>query len=229
MRSLLFLAIAFVGIVTGALFTGDTRAAEELNHAGLVVQDAKGNLTWVVVPFAEETITGIDLVERSGLPVVTVGFGGLGEAVCSIGPDGCVVDECRKRLCQSADPDSPYWQYFRIGADGTWKAQVLGASATTVHDGDVDLWSWTAAGTDLPPVTFDEVAANAGEGSAQGAVAMAARYDPNGQPLPLDSAAEGAGSQGGRQAIYGIAALGALAALAFGLAGRARRTGREAK
>ncbi|MBA2519505.1 MAG: hypothetical protein H0V24_07550 [Chloroflexia bacterium] len=145
-------------------------AEEELNHAGLVVRDQAGELAYAYVAFAEAEISSLELLERSRLPVVTVGFGGLGEAVCAIGGDGCGVSECRRRLCQGPGPDDPFWQAFRQHTPGDWRWQMLGASSSLVRDGDIDGWSWTSGEANLPALTLAEIA---GLAAAQAAPAPA--------------------------------------------------------
>ena len=78
-------------------------ASEGLNVAGLVVDYGDGRVSYAWVPFPEDEISGLELLKRSGLEVVTVGFGGLGEGVCQIETTGCPVSECRARLCQILD------------------------------------------------------------------------------------------------------------------------------
>ena len=135
--------------------------AVELNHAGVVVRDADGELTYAFVAFPEEEISGVELLRRTGLPLVTVGFGGLGEGVCSVGGDGCGLAECRRNVCQGG-PNAPYWRYFRQVSPGTWEPLPLGASNARVRDGQIDGWSWTSAEAGLPPLTLSEVARRAG-------------------------------------------------------------------
>ena len=146
------------------------RQAEILNHAGLVVRDAEGRVTYAWVPFAEDEINGIELLQRSAIPVVTVGFGALGEGVCSIGGQGCGVAECRRTVCQASAADAPYWQYFQQDPrdPSLWQWQVLGASASKVHDGDVFGWSWTAKNPALPALSAPGIAALAGAGDGEG-------------------------------------------------------------
>ncbi len=149
-------------VVLGALATGGPAVASDIHHAGVVVRQGDGSLTYVYVAFSEETISGIELLRRTGLPVATVVFGGLGEGVCSIDESGCVPSECRKRVCQGPKPDDPFWQFFGESAPGEWKAFALGGSSTRVHDGDIVGWSWTGTTSMLPAVTLDEIAARAG-------------------------------------------------------------------
>src|SRR5215204_4636081 len=119
-----------------ALIDGRPAAGQAENHAGLVVRHGDGRITYAYVAFPEETISGIELLERSGISVVTVSFGGLGEGVCSVEEEGCRASECRQRVCQGPGDESPYWRYFRQAAPGDWQALVLGGSSTKVHDGD---------------------------------------------------------------------------------------------
>ena len=161
----LWLLISLAALLAGVLLAPrPTLADEELHHAGLVVRDAEGRMTYAWVPFAEEAIDGIDLLRRSGIPVVTVGFGALGDGVCSIGGQGCGVAECRRTVCQGSTADSPYWQYFAQDPvdPAVWTWQPLGASSITVEDGDVFGWSWTAGDPGLPALSPAEIASRAG-------------------------------------------------------------------
>ena len=142
-------------------------ATEPVHVAGLVVDYGDGAMTYAWIPFSEDEISGVDLLERSGLPVLTVGFGGIGDAVCKIVKTGCDVSACRLRLCQTADHSSPFWQYLRLGPDGVWSKQPLGGSQSKVTDGAIDAWVW--AGSDsmpvLPVLSLDSLAKQAGAGS----------------------------------------------------------------
>lgn len=144
-----------------------SQADDTLHHAGLVVRDSAGRLTYAWVPFPEEEINGIALLERSGIPVVTVGFGALGAGVCSIGGDGCDLATCRRTVCQASGADAPYWQYFQQNPDdpADWQWQALGASASDVADGEVFGWSWTSHDPGLPDFTPAQIAELAGVGS----------------------------------------------------------------
>jgi hypothetical protein len=161
----LWVLISLSALLAGLLLAPrPTLADEELHHAGLVVRDAEGRMTYAWVPFAEEEIDGIDLLRRSGLPVVTVGFGALGDGVCSIAGQGCGVAECRRTVCQGSAADAPYWQYFAQDPvdPAVWTWQPLGASSSRVEDGDVFGWSWTAGNPALPALPPAEIASRAG-------------------------------------------------------------------
>jgi hypothetical protein len=108
----LWVLISLAALLAGVLLAPAPTLADEFHHAGLVVRDAQGRMTYAWVPFAEEEIDGIALLHRSGIPVVTVGFGALGEGVCSIAGQGCGVAECRRTVCQGSAcrrGRSPVW------------------------------------------------------------------------------------------------------------------------
>ena len=187
-RGALVLCLLLVGLAGGQRPAFGQTA---LHHAGLIVRHGDGRLTYADVAFQEETISGIDLLRRSGIEQVTIPFGGLGVAVCSLEREGCPAVECRRRVCQGARPDDPYWQYFRQAAPGQWRPLALGASATRVHDGDVDGWSWTGREPRLPAATIAGVAAVVGLSTGAlvakgGAPASAIRtiYPPGSGPAP---------------------------------------------
>jgi energy-coupling factor transport system permease protein len=159
-----------------------TQAEDSWRHAGLIVRDGEGRITYAWVPFPEEEIDGITLLKRSGIPVVTVGFGGLGEGVCAIAGEGCSVGECRRTVCQASGANAPYWQLFQQDPvdPASWRWLALGGSATRVHDGDVFGWSWTGDDPHLPAITPDQLAQLAGAGDGTGSAASFRTYFPEG-------------------------------------------------
>lgn len=198
-------------------------SAEELNHAGLIIRDGEGRLTYAWVPFAEDEISGIELLQASGIPVVTVGFGALGEAVCSIDGQGCGVSDCRRNVCQASSADAPYWQYFAQDRTNPaiWRWLALGPSASKVHDGDVFGWSWTAGDPSLPALSGSDVAALAGAGNGEGRTASFRTVLPEGvAPVAPAFAPDG------RTAAAAAAMLLGIGIAALGIA-RWRRRGDE--
>ncbi len=151
--------VAIVLLMFAALLGGlNGQAQEGEHHAGLVIRDQQGELSYAYVAFSEPEISGLELLKRSGAAVVTVGFGGLGEGVCSIQNAGCDVTECQRRLCQGPRADDPFWQSFRQQAPGDWRTHMLGASMARVKDGEIHGWSWTGTEPNLPAVTLEEIA-----------------------------------------------------------------------
>jgi len=166
--------------------------AADFNVAGLVVDYGDGRISYAWVPFEEDEISGVDLLQRSGLDLVTVGFGGMGEGVCQIDDTGCPVGECRKRLCQTSDPGSPFWRLSNQTAPGEWTFANAGASASRVHSGDIQAWSWAGSDVTLPAISMEELADRAGANvssqvNASGLPAVALRTE--GMPSSEDSGA----------------------------------------
>jgi hypothetical protein len=138
------------------------RAADgELHHAGLIIRHGDGQQTYAYVTFPEDEISGLELLERTGIEQVTVSFGGLGAGVCSLEGEGCPTGQCRRNVCQSG-ANAPYWRYFRQVEPGTWEPAPLGASSTRVSNGTVDAWVWTSGEAELPAVTLADVRELAG-------------------------------------------------------------------
>ena len=104
------------------------------NRAGVVVQSGEGQVVTACVRFAEDTLTGFDLLVRSGLQVNSLTDPGLGTAVCGIENTGCPVDDC---FC--AMP--AYWSYWEPGPTG-WAYAATGAGQTQVVNGSLNGWSW---------------------------------------------------------------------------------------
>jgi hypothetical protein len=190
-------------------------SAEEINHAGLVIRDSEGRLTYAWVPFTEVEITGVELLQASGIPVVTVGFGGLGEAVCSIDGQGCGVSECRRNVCQASAADAPYWQYFQQDPanPAVWRWLALGASASKVHQGDVFGWSWTASEPGLPSLSGADIATLAGGGGGKDSGPAVRTVLPDGVATIVPGPAPDR-----RTTVVASAILIAIGAAAFGMA-----------
>lgn len=120
------------------------RLAQPSNQVGLVVSFDDGSYTTRCVTFTEQSISGYEVLMRSGLDVVTAD--GL---VCDIeGESGCGEEDC---LC---DP-SRYWGYWHLENED-WAYSTVGANAYIVRDGDVEGWRW-GAGEPPPIVLFDDI------------------------------------------------------------------------
>ena len=216
----LWVLVSLAALLAGVLLApAPTLADDGLNHAGLIVRDAEGRLTYAWVPFAEEEITGIEVLRRSGIPIVTVGFGALGEGVCAIGGQGCGVAECRRNVCQVSTANAPYWQYFKQDrADpAIWTWLPLGASSSKVEDGDVFGWSWTARDPALPALRPSDVASLAGAGDRPGDVPAVRTIVPEGV-----SAVKNRSTPDARTTVAATMILVAIAASATTLARRRR-------
>ncbi len=209
--------VALTLLVGGLERPGENRVAAqgdiEVNVAGIVVDYGDGRISYAVVPFAETSISGVELLRRSGLSLLSVEFGGMGEGICAIEDTGCDLSACRARLCQTGDPDSPFWQYVRVGGDGAWQPAPLGASSSAIEDGDVDGWFWTGTAPQTSAVTLDQVASETGidlgdfaasSGTNPEAIVMTEGGDSDSQAIEQGSILAGIGI------VAAIAALGGL-------------------
>jgi hypothetical protein len=158
------------------------------NHAGLVVDFGDGRTETYCVEFTEDEISGAELLQRSGLPVVFSGSSGFGSGICRIDDTGCSdPGDC---FCQCRGAECRYWSYFGL-EDGEWRYQALGASTRRLQDGDVDAWVW-GDGRTAPPVSSADDACQPAAGPTATRVRQA--QTPNvGQPtVPLDAGSGGA-------------------------------------
>jgi hypothetical protein len=150
-----------------------------VHHAALVIQHSSGSLITQCVAFAEEQITGLQLIERSGVPYQAQSFGSVGSAICQLDrepstiPSGCFGS-------------GPYWQYFHRRSDA-WQTSALGAGSSALHDGDMDGWRYAAAANQVPStVAFASVCAAPAPSAAATATTVATA--PNqATPLPVET------------------------------------------
>lgn len=117
-------------------------------RAALVVQTSDGNLLTACVAYTEESLTGFELLSRSGLEVASITDPSLGTAVCGIEDQGCPSSDC---FCGMPE----YWSYWQ-SSGGDWAYAVSGSDHTVVTDGAIEAWSW---GEGVPPalLTFNQV------------------------------------------------------------------------
>lgn len=140
---------------------GAARPAATATSRAAVIIDTGSRVVRTVITF-DGSISGAEALRRAGAdPVFTV-YAGEGAAVCSLlgvghGPGDCFG---------VAAGDGRYWGYFRAGAgSSSFRYWGAGASSTTVHDGDVEGWSYGARPS-APP--FTSVAELAGDPPAGG-------------------------------------------------------------
>lgn len=133
--------------MTIILASDNSARAQSANRAGLVVRFGDGHSEATCVNFAEPSITGYELLRRSGQPISADLSNGMGVAICKIGSDGCSfpAQDC---FCKFVTEQS-YWSYWTMRA-GNWAYQSAGASGVPVKNGDIQGWSW-ARGTQTGP------------------------------------------------------------------------------
>ncbi|RLC89584.1 MAG: hypothetical protein DRI37_03550 [Chloroflexi bacterium] len=123
------------------------------NHAGLVIVGEDGNVSTHCIAFEEEQLSGLELLQRSGLNP-EFKSGGLGAALCALEGKGCPAEDC---FCECKGAPCNYWGYFHLQTGGTWNYSGVGAGGWTLQSGDVDAWVWGDGKTAPPPLTFADI------------------------------------------------------------------------
>jgi hypothetical protein len=147
------LALAIAGTAGSAIalvpigpFVGSACAGSGPYHAALVVEHGSGSTIQRCVAFSSATITGDQLLELSGIEVVTATLGGFGQAVCQIDHEPADFSAC---LPPSPDP---YWVLFVSRGGGPWTLSNLGISSQTFADGDAEGFRYDPqTGSAAPP------------------------------------------------------------------------------
>ncbi len=137
-----------VGLIAGAFGAGlvPTAAPAASQHRAAVIVDTGSTVKRVVITFGEDSITGMDALQRAGTNPVIYQFGGQGGAVCRLLGVG---RDSGPNCLGGGDGDARYWAYFRAPAGtSSFKYSSAGAGSARVHDGDVEGWKF---GTGTPP------------------------------------------------------------------------------
>lgn len=115
--------------------------------AAVVVDLGDGDVRRACVRLDAASITGLEALQRGGMTPAVRGFSGMGVAVCALCGTGCGTgNDCL--TCKAPK----YWGYFRAepGA-GEFTYSSVGAGATAVRPGGVEIWRWgTQAATSTP-------------------------------------------------------------------------------
>ena len=196
------IAVAVAAIWALQPFTVESAAAQTERRAALIAQFGDGSYVTRCVPFSEESITGLELLIRSGLEVSL--WGG---AVCRIEQEGCdyPTQSC---FCQCKGSSCQYWSYWHL-RDGAWTYAQIGSGDYHVQDGDVEAWLWGDAQTSPVALSFAEVC---------GPSALATAAVSEATPSPRDTETSTASNQGSGQNVslaqYAVFAVMAIALVA---------------
>ena len=161
-------AVAFVGALlaattaaTGTATPASARPRPVVDHRAAVIIDTGAGVKKICVHFVEASISGLEALQRADATPVVQTFGGIGGAVCALCGRGCDAGSTCL-TCQAPN----YWAYLRAAAGSSgYTYSRAGASATRVHDGDVEGWRW---GTGAPPgyIAVAQVCGEVAPGSA---------------------------------------------------------------
>jgi len=145
MHVALALSVSAALLLVCAAFQPRAAAAdgpETLRQAVLVVEFGDGSHLVRCVRFSEKSISGLDLLRRSGLEVVTQGG-----AVCRIETEGC-DSPAVKCFCKCQGTPCAYWSYWHWRKD-RWIYAQEGSADHAVSDGSIEGWVWGDG--QLPP------------------------------------------------------------------------------
>jgi hypothetical protein len=134
-RSILVLAILCAASPAANADAEPSTPAQREQQAVLVVQFGDDSYVTHCISFSEESITGLELLRRSGMDIAT-----WGTAVCRIEQAGCdyPAERC---FCQCLAPPCRFWSYWQW-RDGHWIYSQVGAGYHGVRNGDVYGWVW---------------------------------------------------------------------------------------
>jgi hypothetical protein len=142
-----FLFFLIAGLATAV-------SAQEENRAGLVILLGDGSVVTRCVSFTESEISGMELLSRADVDLVTADRR-MGTTVCNLSGEGCPANDC---FCACQGGDCVYWSYWHQ-QEGVWRYSNIGASQYTVENGDVEGWVWglgsPTEAPEPPPLTFD--------------------------------------------------------------------------
>jgi hypothetical protein len=143
-----------IAVVVGVAGLADGAVAADPHRAAVIVETG-GDTHRVVITFTEDSITGIEALQRAGADPVVYAFGGQGGAVCRLYGVG---RDAGPNCLGGQDGDARYWAYFRAPAGtSNFTYSPIGAGAARVRDGDVEGWRF---GTGQAPqhMTVDALA-----------------------------------------------------------------------
>lgn len=178
-------AVAAVGLMLS--FTPEPAAAQTQGRVALIVQFGEGSHITRCVSFSEDSITGLEVLTRSGLQVSL--WGG---AVCRIEQEGCdyPAEPC---FCQCKGSSCQYWSYWHwqdgeassSAGRGGWTYAQVGAGDHRVHDGDVEAWLWGDAQTPPVALSFADVCGLSGAATSAPSETAVASTQASGQGVSL--------------------------------------------
>ena len=137
----LALVVAACGGSSPASATSSCANAGAPHHAYVVVQHLSGTSTQKCVGFAEDTIDGQSLMDKSGIEYQAQTF--------SFGKGACQVDNEPSQFSTCFPANQPYWALF-IESNGAWTVAAGAFDKTNLHDKEALGWHYVQV-TDPSP------------------------------------------------------------------------------
>lgn len=152
--------LVLVALMIIGLFAGTVLAQDGAKKVGVIILFGDGSEHQQVVSVPADA-TALDVLNATGLEVVTTDFGGGDMALCSIGQDGCPAENC---FC--AEQSWAFWLPSEAGTD--WEMAPVGLAGYVPADREVIGFSWTGwdenwNALSKPPIYFfEDLTASAG-------------------------------------------------------------------
>lgn len=160
------------------------------HRVGLIVEHSPawpgGTILSRCVEFAQDAIGGLSLLElagvNSGQPPQVYDWGGGALTICQIaGEPGTVPSRCFGPI------SGPNWSDWSL-VSGHWVRRTTGVAGYTVHDGDVEGWTFTPGfGSPPPALTLEQACGSATPPRASVAAPAASSVAPT-SPTPTPPA-----------------------------------------
>jgi len=138
-------------------FLWQASAHAQIHRAGLIVQHGSSwpgrHLVVRCIEFAQEAISGLSLLEiagvNSGQPPQLYDWGGGADTICQIDREPTVIPaHC---FGPTTGPNWSDWTRTPAG----WAARPTGATGYTLHDGEMEAWTYTTGfGAPPPAISF---------------------------------------------------------------------------
>ncbi len=150
--------ITSILVLLAAVFGVVLAQADGPNKVALVVTHGDGQTVTKCVEFSEDQLTGLQVLEKSGL-AMDYEVQGMGATICKLDGEGCSYPggPC---FCQCQGSSCVYWSYWQM-TNGAWQYSNYGASNTHISNGGVEGWIWgegTTSSASPPPVyTFEQI------------------------------------------------------------------------
>jgi hypothetical protein len=142
-RTALFALLVALFATAAGVGANPSTAVAASPHRAAVIVDTGATVHKVVITFTEDSISGIEALQKAGANPVVYSMGP-GGAVCRVFGVG---RDAGPNCLGGQDGDHRYWAYFRAPAGtSSFEYSRVGAGTARVHDGDVEGWKF-ATGT----------------------------------------------------------------------------------
>lgn len=112
------------------------------------MEHGDGSTVTRCVAFSGASLTGEQVLARSGVEYKTVPFGGLSDAVCQVDGEPATFPPS----CWTGS--SPFWELFVTRKGGAWSWSSQGISTLVFHDGDSEGLRYEPQTATLPPAAM---------------------------------------------------------------------------